>query len=375
MGKATTTDDEFLQLCARLKSAAKVAKALGVTERNVYKRRRAIEQRTGTRIEFEGNSPVHRRIREMGFGDRDWSVAWDKTDDLSILLHNPLLAKEDYQVLLKEAVADIKKVAPRFPAPRFRKAKDGHLLIINITDLHVGGWPIAEAVEMVERVVGDCLTRVSGYNIERILFVTGSDLLHTDNIHYTTSKGTPQVTDGSSWAQAFKAAQQANTKAIATLAGLAPVRVIHISGNHDEFSSWALAQVLEATFCNARSVEFDVSDHPRKYHRFGNALLVFTHGQKVKPADLPMIVSHEAAEEWGRTRWRYVYMGHHHHARQMKWEAIKGHPGITLQWLRSPKPSDAWHRSHGYLASRGVSSFLVSPTDGQVATFEINVEP
>jgi UDP-2,3-diacylglucosamine pyrophosphatase LpxH len=200
---------------------------------------------------------------------------------------------------------------------------------------------IERATETVKRALSDAITRSSGYPIEKIIFVMGSDALHTDTAGYTTTKGTQQVTDGSSWAEAFKAAQAAYTHCIASLAPIAPVHCVHVSGNHDELMSWALSQTIQATFSKAKTITFDVDDTPRKYVRFGNSMMCFTHGDKIKPADIPMIVSHEAADMWGQTTYRHVYMGHLHHRIKWKYESIKEYPGLVLEWLRSPKPTDS----------------------------------
>lgn len=228
-------------------------------------------------------------------------------------------------------------------------------------------------METVKSALSDAITRSQGYPIEQIIFVIGSDCLHTDTAGYTTTKGTQMTTDGSSWADAFKVAQSAYTHCIASLAPIAPVHVVHVSGNHDELMSYALAQVIEATFSKVKQITFDVDDTPRKYVSFGTSMICFTHGDKVRDTDLPMIVSHEACDMWGQTAHRYVYMGHVHHSRAIKYQTIKEHPGITLQWLRSPKPTDKWHRDNGYLGGQGITSFIHSKEGGQVATLTVNL--
>lgn len=59
MTKAACTEDEFLDLWAKLKSPSAVAKALGVSERNVHARRRAIEGRRNTPLEAKVTLPAN----------------------------------------------------------------------------------------------------------------------------------------------------------------------------------------------------------------------------------------------------------------------------------------------------------------------------
>lgn len=358
-----------MAVCRSVKSNMEGAQKVGTNERNFRARRKRLEERYGVKL----TNLIDQRVRDIGLNAKDWSYAWDKTDGLSVLVHNPDFTPDDYKQALSDTLESIKRLAPKFPTIKHSKPKDGHCLVINATDLHFGGWGLENAKSAVLNATSDAISRSAPYPLERIIFVIGSDCLHTDTEHYTTSKGTPVETDGSTWAQAFKAAQEAYTQCLATLLPLAPVHVVHVSGNHDNLMSYALAQVIEATFSRAKGMTFDVTDHPRKYIRFHDNLLCFTHGDKVKDNDLPMIVSHEAAKDWGQTRHRYVYMGHIHHNKQIKYQSIKEHPGIVLQWLRSPKPTDNWHRDRGFLGARGMTSFIHSPNQGQVASLSINL--
>lgn len=368
----TNVDQELRAALASHHSRRDQAAALGISERSLRRRICTEEQRTGDVLKPTGF--VDSRIIANGHGQRDWSVGWIKEDGGSYLVHNPDFTPDDYHSALDDAVASVRAVAPTFPKVKYAKVKDGHCLVLNFTDLHFGGWGLDKAIAVVDAALADALQKASGYPIDKIIFVMGSDCLHTDNAGANaTTKGTVVSTDGSSYAQAFKAAQEAYTRCITSLASIAPVHCVHVSGNHDELMGYALSQVVEATFSKAKNVTFDVTDSPRKYIDYGSSLLAFTHGDKVKDNDIPMIVSHEAAALWGSTKHRYVYLGHVHHSRQIRYQSLKEHPGITLEWLRSPKPADKWHRDNGYLGSQGITSFIHSKDRGQVAKLVFNL--
>lgn len=369
MVKPYLTDEEFMAVCRSVTTNAEGAKQVGTNERNFRARRKRIEERYGVSL----SNSIDERVKQIGLDAKDWSYAWDKTDGLSVLVHNPHFTPDDYHSALDDAVEHVRKLSPKFPTIKHSKVTDGHCHVLNFTDIHFGAYGLDKARQVVLDGLSDMLARASGYPIDKIIFVIGSDCLHTDTAYYTSTKGTPQNTDGSSWAQAFKAAQSTYTECLTRLMPIAPIQVVHVSGNHDELMSYALAQVIEATFAKAKSISFDVTDAPRKYVQYHDNLIAFTHGDKVKDADIPNIVSHEAAELWGRTRHRYVYMGHIHHNKQIRYQAIKEHPGLTLQWLRSPKPTDKWHRDNGYLGGQGLTSFIHSRTGGQVANLSVNL--
>ena len=366
----SVSEDEFILICQTAATNQEGAARAGVSLDRFRRRRADIEARK--RINLRGG--LSNRISATGANPSDVPYVWLKDEGISAFVKNPeFITRDEHAQALADAVAAVRKLAPTFPSVKYAKVKDGHCLVLNFTDLHFGAYGLDKARQVVLDAMGDALTRSSGYPIEQIIFVIGSDCLQTDTAHYTTTKGTPVSGDGSTWSQAFKAAQEAYTQCLATLLPIAPVHVVHVSGNHDELMSYALAQVIEATFAKAKNITFDVTDTPRKYHQYHSSLLAFTHGDKLKDTDIPMIVSHEAPEAWGKTRHRYVYMGHIHHNRQIKYQAIKEHPGITLQWLRSPKPTDAWHRDHGFLGGQGITSFIHSRDGGQVASLSVNL--
>lgn len=369
------SDDDFIAAFRALGSPQKVANHFKVGVRSVYSRRNHIQSRYPDIDLSSRQSAIDRKVKQKGFAKTDWSYAWSKDEDSSILIHNPNFTRTDFETALEEAVETVSKMAPKWPTIRYKKAKDPHLLVVNVTDLHFGArYGDSSPGAVLSDAVDHALYRALSYDIDEIIFVMGSDALHVDNIHYQTSKGTPQETDGSTWSEMFKTAQAAYTDAVARLAQVAPVRCLHVSGNHDKLISFCLSQVIEATFSKAKNITFDVSDEPRKYHQYGTNLLCFTHGDKVKEKDMPMVISHEAAGIWGSTKWRYCYMGHLHHQKSVKFMShSKEHPGIVLQWLRSPKPTDAWHRDRGLLGSQGVTSFVHSRDGGQVASFSVNL--
>ena len=80
------------------------------------------------------------------------------------------------------------------------------LLVIDPADIHVGklassfetgeDYNTQIAVQRVREGVDGILHKASGFNIEKIVFVAGNDILHIDTPKRTTTSGTPQDTDG-----------------------------------------------------------------------------------------------------------------------------------------------------------------------------------
>jgi len=348
-------------------SKAAAARSLGM-QRQTFHNRLEAAVRHGLCSYDDIVSGVSQAVAAEGLPAENWSIAWLKQDDHSILVYNPDREENTVLQALDDTVARVKKHSPSYLPHKFPKLKDPHMLVVNVTDLHFGAYGLDESARRLRHVVDDTIARSTGFNIEKIIFIGGSDLLHTDTAHMTTTKGTPVDHDGSSWAQVFEAAQTAYVTAVETLIKVAPVHFMHCSGNHDELMGYALSRVIAAWFDKNKHITFDVTDASRKYTQYGSNLLCFTHGDKLKETDIPMVMAQEASSLWGNTTHRYCYMGHFHHQKQIKYQTVKEHPGVTLEWLRAPKPTDKWHRDRGFLGGAGYKSFIHSKDRGQVAS-------
>ena len=149
-----------------------------------------------------------------------------------------------------------------------------HLLIVNPADIHIGKY--ASELETGEKY--DCETAVSrviegviglinkstGFDIDRVLFCIGNDILHIDNVYSTTTKGTYQDTDGKWW-EHYEIALMLYVKCIELLRQVAPVDVLHSMSNHDYQSGFHLAHTLKSWFRKAEDVKFDIGVAHRKY--------------------------------------------------------------------------------------------------------------
>lgn len=317
-------------------------------------------------------SELSQAVEAVGHDARDWKYGWSKTDKESILIYNPFFSERGATEFLEETLQDISKKSPKVKKRKVLKNKDGHCLVLNLTDAHIGS-PGYVGNEAMIQAVQDTLDRSKGYTIDQIIFVGGSDLLHTDTSGYTTTAGTSVETGGQTWSENAVMARNLYVALLEDISKVAPVHYVHVSGNHDEISSYLLSLVIEARFHNNQNITFDTTDEPRKYHKYGQNLMCFTHGDRIKEQQLPIIMASEAREQWGVTKHHYVYCGHLHHSKQIKYQSIKDHAGVTVQFLRAPVATDAWHKKQGLSAPRGIQSFLHSKECGQVAQLNCNL--
>lgn len=297
---------------------------------------------------------------------------WKKTKNESIFVNNPFFVsrlEKTYKDLRDEIIIDLQKFIPKFTKVKRKKYKDGHLLVIDPADVHIG--KLARAFETgeeynsqiaVKRVlegVKGILNKCQGFNIDQILFIGGNDILHIDTPRRTTTSGTPQDTDGM-WYDAFLIAKQLYIDVLLMLLDVADVHFTFNPSNHDYTNGFFLADVIQTYFKDCSNITFDCSISHRKYYRYHANLIGTTHGDGAKESDLPLLMAQESAD-WSLTKHRYVYTHHVHH------KSSKDYIGVCVESLRSPSGTDSWHHRNGYQhAPKAVEGFLHSKKHGQI---------
>lgn len=298
---------------------------------------------------------------------------WVKNKQASIFVKNPnFIEKEIANVnqLRDDLIQDLQQYVPKFPKLERIENKESYLLVIDPADIHIGklcsSFESGEtynnqvAVQRVLQGVTGILQKVSSFNIDKILFIGGNDILHTDNPGRTTTSGTPQDTDGM-WHSNFLIAKQLYVDVLELLLGVADVHFTFNPSNHDYTNGFFLAQVIETYFKDCKNITFDTTIAHRKGFQYYNNLIGTTHGDGAKQMDLPLLMAVEFPLEWSKTKHRYIYTHHVHH------KTSKDYAGITIESLRSPSGTDSWHHRNGYQhAPKAVEGFLHCKVNGQI---------
>ena len=304
---------------------------------------------------------------------------WKKTKQESIFIKNPLYVEKlekDFKLLKDDLLKELKKHSPSYEKIKRVKTKEGHLLVVDIADLHINKYATAEltgaeynsklAVERAIEGTKGLLQKSIGFNIDKILFVIGNDVLNTDNLTKSTTKNTPQDTDVS-WFEAFKIAKKCYVECIELCLQIADVDVIHCPSNHDQMSGCFLAETLSTHFRLSKNVSFDTSPAYRKYYKYFNNLIELEHGDKGKVANLPLVIAQSQPKMWAETKFRYGYLHHVHHSDVTKYQSSKDYIGINITYLRSPSSADIWHAENSYLNMVAVEGFIHSKENGRVS--------
>lgn len=292
-----------------------------------------------------------------------------------------LRRKEDVAAIKSEIASlkeEAKKAAKVYAPVTRRKSTSGYMLEISIPDLHMGkmawaketgygNYDLKIAEQCFEDALESLLERTCSYAFDQVVLVVGNDLLHTDNRQGTTEAGTPVDTDGR-YHKAFYKTRLMITRAIERLRKVAPVVVKIVSGNHDYLSAWHLGDSLECTFAKCQDVQIDNSPTSRKYHQFGQVMLMFTHGHKGKLQDYPLVMATEKPEMFGSSKFREAHTGDKHTTRTQEFHGVKVRISPALC------DADAWHSENMFVGnSRSAEAFVWSSQEGLVGTAHYTV--
>jgi hypothetical protein len=294
---------------------------------------------------------------EQGISPDKVNHYWHKSEHYSLHVKEED-EKEDAENLAKSLIEELKAYSPKYPTLKRTECKDGHLLVIDPADVHIGKLCIA--VQRVKEGVQGILDKAKGFNIDKINFIGGNDILHIDCPSRKTTSGTPQDTDGM-WYENFLNAKKVYVDALEMLLTIADVHFTFNPSNHDYISGFFLADVIKTHFRNCKNITFDCSISHRKYFKYHNNLIGTTHGDGAKMTDLPLLMAGESSD-WSSVKFRYIYTHHVHHKTSKDFQA-----NVTVESLRSPSGTDSWHDRNGYTSKKAIEGFIHSKENGQVA--------
>ena len=155
----------------------------------------------------------------------------------------------NYNDFREDFISEISKWSPQYRTISRERVTDGHCLLFDPADIHIGklcsSFETGEdynqqiAVKRVREGLNGIIQKSNGWNIDKIIFVAGNDVLHTDTPKRTTTSGTPQDTDGM-WYENFLTAKRLLVEIIETLMMIADVEVVYNPSNHDYMSGFML---------------------------------------------------------------------------------------------------------------------------------------
>lgn len=306
-----------------------------------------------------GWSPEHDYTRPVppGFHLRGVSTLYDGAGNVSAQWVKSAVDRDAQLAALLEA---LQHVAEPFrgasePAPTPAHTDADLLTVYPFGDPHLGMYAWAEEtgvnfdLDIAERNLVAAVDRlVSLAPASDLAYLLNlGDYFHTDNATNRTARSGNALDVDGRWAKVFRVGVRAMRRCVDRAKEKhRVVRVANVPGNHDDHSAQALSVCLAEFYANDPRVEVELSPAAFFYLRFGRCLIGTTHGDNVKPADLPGIMAVDRASDWGETKHRHWYTGHVHH------DSVREFRGVTVETFRTLAPGDAWHARSGYRSGR-----------------------
>ena len=322
--------------------------------------------------ELQGSTKYLDHLKENGLTQADVKSVkfWQNMmgeQRFSIVTHN---AWHEMPNMKDDLLDYIKNHSHKVPKVSYKKTKDPICYEISLPDIHYGkitDEPIDAIEKHYIKAIMDLHKKADGLEIERFLLPVGNDGLNSEGMSRATTKGTPQQ-DNMRWRESFRGYWHLVTKAIDYLAQFAPVDVIVVQGNHDFERMFYAGEVLDAIYKNNKNVTIDNGLDSRKYYEYGINMIMFTHGDKEKTQELPLLIATEQPAMWSRAKVREVHCGHRHK------EMLNEYMGTKVRFIPSICSNDAWHKTQGYVGTlRCGQAYIWNKTRGLEGFLQTNV--
>jgi len=194
------------------------------------------------------------------------------------------------------------------------------------------------------------------------------DFLHANSGDNKTAKGTPVDVDGRLGRVIRVVGNLFKVLITRMLETHKEVWLINVRGNHDPDASLWLNEMMRLYFHNEPRVK--VFDNFSKWIHFewGQTLVVMHHGDRVTTQALYEAVTRDYPEEWGRSKYRYLYHGHIHH------RTVTEMGGLHLESFGVLCPPDAYLSASGYGSARSMSCVILDKNYGEHSRFKVGID-
>lgn len=275
------------------------------------------------------------------------------------------------EILCERIDAALENIPPFEPQPAPDTTNADLLSLLTITDFHLGmyayaaesgdDWDVTIARNVFMNSIHDMIN--SCPNSEVGLLCQLGDFLHWDGILSASTPSSHHALDADTrYAKLVDLAMSVMTEAVSLmLKKFGKVIVVSAEGNHDISGSIWLRKHIKHVFANDR-VEVIDNDYPFYAYLWGETMLGFHHGHKVRLAQLAKLFSSEprTRKMWGEATQSYLHCGHLHHERVVEdaGAITEQHPTLAAR--------DAYAARGGWQSLRGAKVITYHKTDGEI---------
>lgn len=375
----TDRQKEILQLLDELGSGTAVAERLGLHRSAPHITLKRLQKKAARR----GYSPEHDMVRTVpeGYLVKGVSTYYDSEGKARGQWVKSAISHEQQAALMKATVeAMAEEIVPCAPVEGRRDSASSMADLCNLytySDFHLGmlaqeeeggaNWDIKIAEDTLIRSF-EMMVNQSPKAACAVVNIQG-DMLHSDGLLPVTPASRHVLDQDGRFSRIVATA----IRSIRHLCRLAlerhdQVHLVVCEGNHDEASSVWLRLMFEALYENEPRLTVNSSELPYYVFEWGETMLGFHHGHKVKNEQLPLLFAAQFPEAWGRTKRRAVHCGHRHHCDE------KEYNGVTVVQHPTIAARDAYAARGGWIADRAVQSITYSKKYGQVGRVFVTPE-
>lgn len=289
-------------------------------------------------------------IKLLGIDTKLWKLSqyWNKEQNNKWLV-SALVTKIKQEELQENNFVDKLK---DYKLPAFKEIKTKHFNdkstericgVISLQDVHFG----KPGNENISETVQQALLYLVGkaffnYNLEKIILIIGGDTLNVDTFNNTTTKGT--IVESSETAvDAYMKAFNCLSESIAKIKEYCNnLEIVFIPGNHDRLSSFHLVHALSKLFIHNPDIIFNTEYAERKVLMYGSNFIGLEHGD-VSSRNNPLVYAIEFPQEWGSTKFRFLYTGHYHGRKTKEVITENEENGFVTRILPALTSSDYYH--------------------------------
>lgn len=313
-------------------------------------------------------------IKILGIDETKWKLSqyWNKQKSDHWVVSALVTQRKAEDVnIVAELLENYKPAAYQvYEIPRANMVQDhDYCGVFSVQDVHFGKENNRDVVHRFKEAIMEVSEKASSaYNLDKLYYVVGGDLLNADTFSKTTTKGTPVENDLDP-IQAYIDAFDAVVWSIYQLKTVCrELVVVYIPGNHDRLSSWHLAHALDKHISDP-AITFDVEYSERKVHLYGENFLAFEHGD-VNTSNSDRVYASEFPQEWGATTYRTLYTGHYHMKKTSVYVTENEVNGFAVKIMPSLSGSDYWHYHNKFTGSKKAAILEVHEyMNGKVAEF------
>lgn len=362
----TPRQREIYDAVLRCGGTRPAAKELGLAPSTVHEILRRAKQY------LDLDPAIQTAMKSVGMTDVGaLSSGWIKTKEASLHFKMPRESGPDVTQIVREAFEDI-PACPAIEPPSVRS--EGLLTVYPIFDAHIGmrswGQETGEDYDTdiaAQRIV-DGISRCVAASpaSDKAVVIVGGDLLHANDSTNQTPMSRHVLDVDTRHGRTIEVAIRAIAAAIEMAAQRhTDVTVAVIPGNHDRDAYLAVLFALRERYRHNERIE--VQRQPGEFFvmEYGRIMLAAHHGDKAKAERLVMHMADQWPDMWGRTRHRYYFTGHLHHAK------LLDVGGVQVEQVRAVAPRDAYAASHAYSARSEMQAITYSREDGEVSRVRV----